>query len=115
MDEISTAPSLLAAAPAASPLLSVERVVKDYQTDGESVRALDDVTLQIEAGEFVALVGRSGCGKSTLLHLAGAMDFPTKGEVRIDGMATVPLSDTAQTQLRREKVGFVFQSFQLLH
>jgi ABC-type lipoprotein export system ATPase subunit len=115
MHEISTAPSLLAAAPAASPLLSIERVVKDYQTDGESVRALDEVTLQIESGDFVALVGRSGCGKSTLLHLAGAMDFPTSGHVWLDGVATDQLNEAQLTILRREKVGFIFQSFQLLH
>jgi len=60
-------------------------------------------------------VGRSGCGKSTLLNLCGAMDFPTSGEVSIDGQATNRLSDSALTRLRREKIGFVFQSFQLLH
>ena len=99
----------------ALPLLSVERVTKDYQTDGESVRALNDVTLQIEQASFVALVGRSGCGKSTLLHLAGAMDFPTSGHVRLDGVATDQLNEAQLTTLRREKVGFIFQSFQLLH
>ena len=96
-------------------ILTLVNVCKDYETDGQRVKALDGVSLEVEAGELVALVGRSGCGKSTLLHLAGAMDFPTKGEVRIDGVATVPLRDAAQTKLRREKVGFVFQSFQLLH
>ncbi|HVM76171.1 MAG TPA: ABC transporter ATP-binding protein [Candidatus Saccharimonadales bacterium] len=96
-------------------LLTLRDVCKIYEMDGQSVKALADISLEVAAGEFVALVGRSGCGKSTLLHLAGAMDFPTKGEVRIDGAATNPLSDAAQTQLRREKVGFVFQSFQLLH
>jgi putative ABC transport system ATP-binding protein len=96
-------------------ILSLQGVGKNYFTDGQSVRALHDVTLQIRAGEFVALVGRSGCGKSTLLNLAGAMDFPTRGEVRIDGVSTSGLDDAGQTRLRREKVGFVFQSFQLLH
>jgi ABC-type lipoprotein export system ATPase subunit len=60
-------------------------------------------------------VGRSGCGKSTLLHLAGAMDFPTAGHVRLDGVATDALNELGLTKLRREKVGFVFQSFQLLN
>lgn len=96
-------------------ILALNNVCKAYQTDGQTVKALDGVSLEVQAGEFVALVGRSGCGKSTLLHLAGAMDFPTNGEVRIDGVLTVPLTDAAQTLLRREKVGFVFQSFQLLH
>ena len=96
-------------------ILSLQRVCKDYITDSQRVKALDSVTLEVQAGEFVALVGRSGCGKSTLLNLAGAMDFPTQGTVLIDGVATAALDDARQTQLRREKVGFVFQSFQLLH
>jgi ABC-type lipoprotein export system ATPase subunit len=96
-------------------ILSLQTVSKDYTTDGQSVHALDGVTLEVAGGEFVALVGRSGCGKSTLLHLAGAMDFPSAGTVLIEGQATTGLTDAQQTQLRREKVGFVFQSFQLLH
>jgi putative ABC transport system ATP-binding protein len=97
------------------PILSLRSVVKEYSGDAQTVRALDDVTLDIAAGEFVALVGRSGCGKSTLLNLAGAMDFPTSGTVLLDGVATSALNDAQLTTLRREKVGFVFQSFQLLH
>src|SRR5215472_15658580 len=96
-------------------ILSLQSVSKEYASDGQRVRALDGVSLSVEEGEFVALVGRSGCGKSTLLHLAGAMDFPTSGMVRISGQCTSELNDALQTQLRREKVGFVFQSFQLLH
>jgi ABC-type lipoprotein export system ATPase subunit len=96
-------------------ILSLQNVSKEYFTDGQSVRALQGVTLEVRAGEFVALVGRSGCGKSTLLNLAGAMDFPTTGTVLIGGIPTAGLDDTGQTKLRREKVGFVFQSFQLLH
>ncbi len=76
--------------------------------------ALDSVSLEIESGRFVAVTGRSGCGKSTLLNLAGAMDFPTSGEVRIGGQSTSALDDTGLTRLRREEVGFVFQFFQLL-
>ena len=78
------------------------------------MRALDDVSLSVEPGEFVSLVGRSGCGKTTLLNLAGAMDFPTSGAVFIDGQSTAGLADTQLTSIRREKVGFVFQFFQLL-
>jgi len=96
------------------PLLEVRNVVKDYETDGQKVRALDGVSLSVSPGELVALVGRSGCGKSTLLNLAGAMDFPSSGEVLIDGRSTRAAADEL-TRLRREKVGFVFQSFQLLH
>lgn len=99
----------------AAPLLSFEHVTKDYTNAGERVRALDDFSLEIESGRFVAFVGRSGCGKSTLLHLAGALDFPTAGHVRLDGVATDALKEASLTKLRREKIGFVFQSFQLLN
>jgi putative ABC transport system ATP-binding protein len=97
------------------PILSLQDVSKDYLTDGQPVHALSGLSLNAERGEFVALVGRSGCGKSTLLNLAGAMDFPTSGTVLLDGVSTSSLNDNGLTQLRREKVGFVFQSFQLLH
>ena len=97
------------------PILSLQNVSKEYSTDGQPVRALDGVSLDVEAGQFVALVGRSGCGKSTLLNLAGAMDFSTAGSVLLDGVATSSLKDVELTKLRREKVGFIFQSFQLLH
>ena len=96
-------------------LLEVRNAGKVYGTQSSPVTALADVSFSVAAGEFVALVGRSGCGKSTLLNLCGAMDFPSSGEVSIDGQVTSKLSDTALTRLRREKIGFVFQSFQLLH
>jgi ABC-type lipoprotein export system ATPase subunit len=96
------------------PILSLQDITKDYVADGQSVRALDGVSLDVERGEFVALVGRSGCGKSTLLNLAGAMDFATSGRVLIDGISTTDLKDAGLTELRRTKVGFIFQSFQLL-
>lgn len=96
-------------------ILSLQNVSKHFDTDGQTVHALRGVSLAVESGEFVALVGRSGCGKSTLLHLAGAMDFPSEGVVLIDGVASSSLDDAKQTRLRREKVGFIFQSFQLLH
>jgi putative ABC transport system ATP-binding protein len=96
-------------------LLSFEGVVKEYQAESGPVRALNDVSLQVGPGEFVTIIGRSGCGKSTLLNLAGAMDFPTRGHVRLDGIPTDALNEAQLTRLRREKVGFIFQSFQLLH
>ncbi len=96
-------------------LLEVQAVSKRYQAEGTPVLALDNVTLSVESGQFVALVGRSGCGKSTLLNLCGAMDFPTSGKVLLDNQDTKTLSDSGLTRLRREKVGFIFQSFQLLH
>lgn len=97
------------------PLLSVEHATKIYESDGAPVRALNNISIEIGPGRFVALVGRSGCGKSTLLNLAGAMDFPTKGHIWLDGIATDQLSENQLTALRREKVGFIFQSFQLLY
>jgi len=97
------------------PILSLQDVSKDYLTDGQPVHALTGVSLNVERGEFVALIGRSGCGKSTLLNLAGAMDFPTSGKVLLNGVTTSSLRDRGLTRLRREKIGFIFQSFQLLH
>src|SRR5271154_3556985 len=97
------------------PILSLQNVTKDYLSDGQPVRALDGLSLEVSGGEFVALVGRSGCGKSTLLNLAGAMDFPTSGQVLLAGVSTASLRDAELTQLRRAKVGFIFQSFQLLN
>ena len=96
-------------------LVELRNIFKDYESDGARVHALDGLSLAVDAGEFVALVGRSGCGKSTLLNLAGAMDFPTSGEVLIDGQPTSGTNEKQLTALRRHKVGFVFQSFQLLH
>ncbi len=96
-------------------IVSLQNVSKDYLTDGEPVRALHNISLEVNRGEFVALAGRSGCGKSTLLNLAGAMDFPTSGRVLLDDVDTSTLKDAGLTRLRRDKVGFIFQSFQLLH
>jgi ABC-type lipoprotein export system ATPase subunit len=96
-------------------LVELRKVNKDYDTDGQRVRALNDVSLSLDAGEFAAIVGRSGCGKSTLLNLVGAMDFPSSGAVLIDGKPTSEMDDRLLTQLRRDQIGFVFQSFELLH
>ena len=96
------------------PILSLQDVSKDYLTDGERVHALRGVSLDVEPGSFVALVGRSGCGKSTLLNVAGAMDFPSTGRVILDGVETSALDEASLTRVRREKVGFIFQSFQLI-
>ena len=87
---------------------------KRYRRGDTEVAALDGVDLALDAGAFVAVVGPSGCGKSTLLHLCGAMDRPTAGEVRLDGRPLAALDDDALTRLRRERIGFVFQFFNLL-
>ena len=95
-------------------LLRLESVTKHYRSDNQDIVALDNVSLAVEAGEFISVVGRSGCGKSTLLNLSGAMDFPTSGAVHINGVSTTGLADTQLTEIRRRQVGFVFQFFQLL-
>ena len=97
------------------PILALRNVTKDYFADEQPVRALNNLSLEISRGELVALVGRSGCGKSTLLSLAGAMDFPTSGTVEVDGVTTTSLPDDGLANIRREKIGFIFQSFQLIH
>ena len=96
------------------PILHLVEVTKEYTSEGALVRALDGVSLEAREGQMIALVGRSGCGKSTLLNMAGAMDKPTSGEVWVQGQLTSSLNDTGLTALRRESIGFVFQSFQLL-
>jgi len=92
----------------------VRDVVKVYGAGEEAVRALDGVSLEVARGEMVALVGPSGCGKSTLLNLVGCVDLPTSGVVEVDGRTTSALDDDALTRLRRERVGTVFQFFNLL-
>src|SRR5580704_11675906 len=96
------------------PRLELRGVSKTYRNGGQPAEVLHDVFLSPAPGAITAVVGRSGCGKTTLLHLACAMDFPTAGEVLIDGRATGSLSDAELTTLRRTRVGFVFQFFQLL-
>jgi ABC-type lipoprotein export system ATPase subunit len=97
-----------------SPRLELRGVSKSYQNGGEPLEVLHNVSLAADAGSITAILGRSGCGKTTLLNLAGAMDLPTRGEVLIDGRATAALSESEMTALRRRRVGFVFQFFQLL-
>ena len=97
-----------------APRLELCKVSKIYQNDGQKLEVLHGIDLKVEAGTVAALLGRSGCGKTTLLNLAGAMDFPTGGEVRIDGRSTSALSEPELTALRRKRIGFVFQFFQLL-
>jgi len=89
-------------------------VSKRYQRGDQAVEAVRGVTLRVRAGERLAVVGPSGCGKSTLLHLCGAMDRPSEGIVRFNGRDLHSLGDDGLTRLRRQHVGFVFQSFNLL-
>ena len=96
------------------PVLDALDVSKSYQRGDQFVSALRAVTLRVSVGELIAIVGPSGCGKSTLLHLCGAMDRPSQGIVRFKGEDLGALSDDELTRLRRQQVGFVFQSFNLL-
>ena len=96
------------------PVLEAIDVYKNYRRGDHVVSALNGVTLTVSAGERVAVMGPSGCGKSTLLHLCGAMDRPSKGEVRLEGQPLCSLDDDQLTRLRRRQVEFVFQSFNLL-
>ena len=95
-------------------ILETKDLHKIYGSGDTEVRALDGVNLQIENGEFVAIVGTSGSGKSTLLHMLGGLDRPTDGKVFVDGKDIFSLKEEALTIFRRRKIGFVFQSYNLV-
>lgn len=95
-------------------LIQTENLTKIYGSGETTVIALDHVNLQIKEGEFVAVMGPSGCGKSTLLHLLGGLDRPSQGGVSIDGTAIANMNDDDLTKLRRRKMGFVFQFYNLI-
>jgi len=90
------------------------KVSKIYRLDGIEVKALDNVSLQIEKGIFMSIIGPSGSGKSTLMHLLGLLDKPTSGEIKIEGEKVSFADDNQLAVLRNRKIGFVFQSFNLL-
>ncbi len=94
--------------------LETKGVTKAYRSGKVEVWALRGVDLQVHQGEFVAIMGPSGCGKSTLLHILGGLTAPTSGEVWVDGVNISSLSDAMRTKVRRDKIGFVFQRFNLL-
>lgn len=97
-------------------LLTIELrdVVREYRVGGQTVRALDRVSLSLDGGQFLSVVGPSGAGKSTLLHLLGALDSPDSGSIEFDGEEIGRLSDEQQSRFRHRRVGFVFQFFNLL-
>jgi putative ABC transport system ATP-binding protein len=95
-------------------LLELEQVVKEYPMGGESVYALNGVDLTIESGDYLAILGPSGSGKSTLMHLLGFMDRPTQGSIRFDGQEVSSISPAKRAWYRANRLGFVFQSFNLL-
>ena len=99
---------------AVTPLIRVEGVTRTYRIDGREVPALRGVDLTVTQGELVSLRGRSGSGKTTLLNCIGGLDRPTSGKVWIEGREVTQLSESDSVQLRRQRIGFVFQSFALL-
>jgi len=96
------------------PLVELRNVSKIYHLGGEEIRALDDVTLDIDNGEFISIIGPSGSGKSTLMHILGCLDSPTKGTIQLDGVMIHNASARQLAAMRNQKIGFVFQFFNLL-
>ena len=95
-------------------MLTTQKLTKVYQSGGRPLTVLKEVTLEVEPGGFLAVIGPSGCGKTTLLGLLAGLDVPTSGTVAIDGQDLGRLGEDARARLRGEKVGFVFQTFQLI-
>jgi putative ABC transport system ATP-binding protein len=95
-------------------MINCQNLTKIYRTGDVETAALKDVSFKVEKGEFVSIIGPSGSGKSTLMHILGALDTPTSGKYLLDGREVSALSDDELSELRREKIGFVFQSFNLL-
>ena len=96
------------------PLIPLKDIYKIYQMGDEEVRASDGISLTIEKGEFVAIVGKSGSGKSTLMNIIGALDVPTEGEYLLDGQDVSDMTDNQLAQIRNTMIGFVFQQYNLL-
>ncbi|MCF8262025.1 MAG: ABC transporter ATP-binding protein [Melioribacteraceae bacterium] len=95
-------------------MITIEHIAKIYQVGTEEVRALSDVSLKIDANEYVAIMGPSGSGKSTLMNILGCLDTPTKGKYDFTGVNVSEMNDNELAQIRNEKIGFVFQTFNLL-
>src|SRR5690348_6977496 len=98
----------------AVPLIELKHITRLYRVGESELRALDDVSLSIDAGEFVAIMGSSGSGKSTLMNVCGCLDQPTSGQYLFEGTDIARLDEPALARIRGERLGFVFQSFNLL-
>lgn len=97
-----------------APLIELESVYKTYQMGAMEVRALEGINLNIDTGEYVAIMGQSGSGKSTLMHILGCLDVPTSGSYRLSGVDVGKMDDNQLAQIRNRQIGFVFQQFHLL-
>ena len=95
-------------------LVELRNVSKIYHLGGEEIRALDDVSLDVQAGEFISIIGPSGSGKSTLMHILGCLDSPTQGTIQLDGVMIQGATQRQLAGIRNQKIGFVFQFFNLL-
>lgn len=95
-------------------MIRLEQITKVFRTEEVETMALNDVSLHVDDGEFVAIMGPSGCGKSTLLNIMGLLDNPTSGNYWLDGQEVGHLKESARTSCRRNKIGFVFQAFNLI-
>lgn len=95
-------------------MIKVENLSKSFRTEEVETIALDNVTFNVEDGEFVAIMGPSGCGKSTLLNILGLLDNPTSGQYWLDGQEVSLLKEKDRTGIRKGQIGFVFQSFNLI-
>ena len=95
-------------------MIQVENIVKSFSTEEVVTIALNGVSMEVKEGEFVAIMGPSGCGKSTLLNILGLLDNPNGGTYRLDGVEVARMKETDRTKLRRGRIGFVFQSFNLI-
>jgi putative ABC transport system ATP-binding protein len=95
-------------------MIELDRIHRDFRVGEQTVHALDDVSLGIEAGEYLSIMGPSGSGKSTLLNLLGLLDRPSAGSYRLNGQDVTSLSDREQAQVRNREIGFVFQMFHLI-
>lgn len=96
------------------PIVDIKNISKYYKMGGETLKALDDVSFSVNKGDFVAIIGPSGSGKSTLMNMIGCLDVPDKGEYQLDGQDVFSLKNKQLADVRNQKIGFIFQSFNLL-